>query len=79
MSSTCPTWTLKSLMPLISAFLTPVYLLDILFSFLKRGVCSRGSGFTTAVSATMSGETGTSAVSVKSLRSCATGASGSDG
>lgn len=60
MSSTCPTlcpgWILKSSMPLISAFLTPVYLLEILFSFLKRGVCSRGSGFTTAVSATMSGE-----------------------
>lgn len=50
----------KSLVPLIFAFLSPVYLLEILFSLLKRrlcsprGVCRGGSGFyNSAVSSTM--------------------------
>ena len=40
-----PVCILKSLMPFISAFLSPVYLLEILLSLLKRRWCSpRGSG-----------------------------------
>lgn len=61
LSSTLP-WILKSLMSLISAFLSPVYLLEILFSLLKRrlcapsGVCRGGSGFyNSAVSSTTLG------------------------
>lgn len=76
----------KSVMPSMSAFLSPVYVLEILFSLLKkrlcssRGVCRGGSGlYNSAVSSTMLRKRekrrknklkqGTSAVSVKSLRS----------